>query len=144
VPVAVTLAIAGRHAHAVVSGRRTRAVVEAGAASPRARALIEDGAARGAASARARWSRPEQYHRARALIEDGAARGAASGRLQQEPQGGRYQSRASLRRDERSLRPPAAGAARGGDRAADARRKLHNCQSCTLYAGAEGLEQSDR
>jgi hypothetical protein len=80
-----------------------RAVVEAGAASPRARALIEDGAARGAAS------------------------------QQQEPLGGRYRSRASLRREELSLWPPA-----------DARQKLHNCQSCSPYAGTKGLEQSER
>ncbi len=37
-------------------------------------------------------------------------------------------------REERSLRPPAAGAARGGNCAADARRKFYNCQSCTPYA----------
>ncbi len=103
---AVTLAIADRCAHAVVGGRAR-------------------------ARARARWSRPEQHHRARALIEDGAARGAAS--LQQDPRCCRYRCRASLRREELSLRPPA-----------DARQKLHKCQVCTPYAGAEGLEQSER
>ncbi len=77
--------------------------------------------------------------RERALIEDGTARGAASGRLQQEPRGGRYRSRASRRREERLI-----ALARGGNRAADTRQKLHNCQSWTQYAGAEGLEQSDR
>jgi hypothetical protein len=95
------------------------------------------------AMARRRWGRAGRRGR-EALLERRRRRGAVFSRvgalvaaaprllLRPEP------------REERSLRPHMARAAREGDRAADARREFHNCQSCTLYAGAEGREQSDR